>query len=392
MSETGMNDTRTIDWNALSDDDFRQRVRAYLEEHYPDEFRYPSRRLFWSEIGFWYRKMSEIGWIAPAWPREHGGMGLDAGKLLIFYEEHERWGVSRFADMGILMVGPLLIRHGTPEQQQEWLPKIIACEHLWCQGYSEPNAGSDLAGLRTEAILDGDEYVINGQKIWTTLATDATHIFVLARTDKAAKKQAGISFLLADMKDPGIRVRPIKDVAGHSELCEVFLENVRVPAANLVGGANEGWGIAKALLGFERIFLGSPKYPNYALGVLSRVAEARGIHRDPAFVQRFARLRMQVEDHTACYERFVEIVKRGEPIPPDISMLKVISTESFQAIADEVIGAAGPMAQLSGMVKMGDAEIDVLGPFFRALPSTIYGGTNEIQRNVLASQVLRLPS
>ena len=234
--------------------------------------------------------------------------------------------------------------------------------------------------------------MINGQKIWTTLATDASHIFLLARTDKQAKKQAGISFLLVEMNQPGIRVRPIKDVAGHSELCEVFLENVRVPVANLVGGANEGWGIAKALLGFERIFLGSPKYPNYALGLLSRLADARGLHQDPAFAQRFAKLRMQVEDHAACYEHFIEIVKRGEPIPPDISMLKVISTESFQAIADEVIRAAGPIAQLVGMVKVGNAEIDVLGPFFRALPSTIYGGTNEIQRNVLAREVLRLPS
>ena len=387
-----MNDTWDTDWNVHSEDDFRQRVRSFLEENYPDQFRYPSRRLFWSEIGFWYRKMSEIGWIAPAWPREHGGMGLDTGKLLIFYEEHERWGVSRFADMGILMVGPLLIRHGTSEQKRQWLPKIISCEHLWCQGYSEPNAGSDLAGLRTEATRDGDDYVINGQKIWTTLASDATHIFLLARTDKTARKQAGISFFLADMNDPGIRVRPIKDVAGHSELCEVFLENVRVPAANLVGGANEGWGISKALLGFERIFLGSPKYPNYAMGVLSRIAAARGLDKDPAFMHLFAKLRMQVEDHTACYERFIEIVKRGEPIPPDISMLKVISTESFQAIADEVIRAAGPMAQLAGMVKLGDSEIDVLGPFFRALLSTIYGGTNEIQRNVLAREVLRLPS
>jgi len=387
-----MNAEDSPDWNALPDEDFRQRIRSYLEAHYPDQFRYPSRRLFWHEIGFWYRRMSEIGWIAPNWPREHGGMGLDPAKLLIFYEEHERWGVSRFADMGILMVGPLLIGHGTPEQRRQWLPKILSCEHLWCQGYSEPNAGSDLAGLRTEAVRDGGEYVINGQKIWTTLATDANHIFVLARTDRDAKKQAGISFFLVPMQQPGIRVRPIRDVAGHSELCEVFLENVRVPAANLVGAPNEGWRMAKALLGFERIFLGAPKYPNYALGVLARVAQARGIQDDPAFAQLFTRLRMHVEDHAACYERFVEIVKRGEPVPPDISMLKIISTESFQAIADQVIRAAGEAGQLSGMVPLGAGEVDVLGPFFRALPSTIYGGTNEIQRNVLAREVLKLPT
>lgn len=387
-----MSSVIATDWNALADEDFRQRIRSYLEANYPHALRYPSRRLFWSEIGFWYRKMSEIGWIAPSWPREFGGMGLAPGKLLIFYEEHERWGVSRFADMGILMVGPLLIRHGTPEQQKHWLPRIITCETLWCQGYSEPNAGSDLAGLRTEAVLDGDGYVINGQKIWTTLAQDASHMFVLARTNKEAKKQAGISFFLVDMNQPGIRVRPIRDVAGHDELNEVFLENVRVPAANLVGVPNEGWAMAKALLGFERIFLGAPKYPNYALGVLARLAEARAIQDEPVFREKFTRLRMAVEDHTACYERFVEIVKRGEPIPPEISMLKVVSTESFQAIADEVIRAAGEMGQLTGPVSAGQAEIDVLGPFFRALPSTIYGGTNEIQRNVLAREVLRLPS
>ncbi|MHB1122580.1 MAG: acyl-CoA dehydrogenase family protein [Ramlibacter sp.] len=387
-----MNTKASTDWNALSDDEFRNRIRSYVETHYPHELRYPSRRLFWNEIGFWYRRMSEIGWIAPNWPREHGGMGLDPSKLLIFYEEHERWGVSRFADMGILMVGPLLIRHGTPEQQRQWLPKIIACEHLWCQGYSEPNAGSDLASLRTEAVRDGDEYLINGQKIWTTLAQDATHIFVLARTDKDAKKQAGISFFLVDMEQPGIRVRPIRDVAGHEELNEIFLENVRVPAANLVGVPNEGWSIAKALLGFERIFLGAPKYPNYALGVLARVAQANGLFAEPAFAFQFAKLRMDVEDHTACYERFVEIVKRGDPVPPDISMLKIVSTESFQAIADQVIRAAGEAGQLAGPVQVGTEVIDVLGPFFRALPSTIYGGTNEIQRNVLAREVLRLPT
>ena len=380
------------DWNALTDDDFRQRIRSFLEANYPSELRYPSRRLFWTEIGFWYREMSAVGWIAPNWPREHGGMGLDTGKLLIFYEEHERWGVARFLDQGILMVGPMLIRFGTTAQQQQWLPSILACEHLWCQGYSEPNAGSDLAGLRTEADLKGGEYVLNGQKIWTTLASDGTHIFVLARTDKVAKKQAGISFFLVDMNQPGVRLRPIRDVAGHDELCEVFLEDVRVPASNLVGAPHEGWAIAKGLLGFERIFLGSPKYPTYALGVLARVAQARGLTQDPTFVQLFAKLRMAVEDHTACYERFIDMVKRGEPVPPDISMLKIIATESFQAIADQVIRAAGEAAQLRGLARIGDSEVDVLGPFFRALPSTIYGGTNEIQRNVMARDVLRLPS
>ncbi|CAN5229045.1 acyl-CoA dehydrogenase family protein [soil metagenome] len=385
-----MNAAIRTDWNARSDEEFRREIRSFLEANYPSGLRYPAHRLVWSEIGAWYLTMSELGWIATNWPVEHGGMGLSPGKLLIFYEEHERWGVARFLDQGILMIGPVLIRFGTHEQQATWLPRILSCEHRWCQGYSEPDAGSDLASLRTEAVRDGDEYVINGQKIWTTLAHDATHIFLLARTDKGVKKHAGISFLLADMASPGIRVRPIKDIAGHSELCEVFFDDVRVPAANLVGALNDGWNIAKALLGFERIFVGSPKYPTYALGVLARVAEARGLQQDPAFVERFARLRMDVEDHTACYARYVEIVKRGEALPPDVSMLKILSTESFQSIADEVIRAAGDAAQLSGSIALGTTEIDVLGPFFRALPSSIYGGTNEVQRNVLARDVLLL--
>ena len=290
------------------------------------------------------------------------------------------------------MVGPLLIGFGTEAQRAKWLPPILACEHLWCQGYSEPNAGSDLASLRTEARIEGDEFVLNGQKIWTTLAQDATHIFVLARTDKEAKKQKGISFILADLHSPGIRIRPIRDIAGHEELNEVFFEEVRVPRENLVGALNDGWTIAKALLGFERIFLGSPKFPQYALGVLARVASLRGIDRDPVFAERFARVRMQVEDHAAMYERFASMVRRGEPLPPSVSMLKLIATETFQEIADLVIDAAGEAGQLAGSVDLGAGTADVLAPFYRARPSTIYGGSSEVQRNILAKSVLRLPS
>ena len=249
------------DWNALSDDAFRAEIRGYFEANFPASLRYTARRLRWSENGDWYRRMSEIGWIAPNWPSEYGGMGLSPSKLLIFNEEQERWGIGRFQDHGIQMVGPLLIGHGTEAQRAKWLPPILTCEHRWCQGYSEPNAGSDLASLRTEARIEGDEFVLNGQKIWTTLAQDATHIFVLARTDKEAKKQKGISFILADLRSPGIRIKPIRDIAGHEELNEVFFDEVRVPRENLVGALNDGWTIAKALLGFERIFLGSPKLP-----------------------------------------------------------------------------------------------------------------------------------
>lgn len=180
------------DWAPMSEQAFRGMVRRFLRRHYPDHLRHPSYRLHWNECKDWYLTLSRHGWLAPAWPREHGGMGLPGDKLLAFFEEMEDYGVARLPDQGIINLGPVLIRFGTPEQQQEYLPRILSGKHIWCQGYSEPNAGSDLASLRTEAILQGEEFVVNGQKIWTTLAQDATHIFVLVRTDKAAKKQEGI--------------------------------------------------------------------------------------------------------------------------------------------------------------------------------------------------------
>lgn len=379
------------DWDALSDAAFRAEIRAYFQAHYPAALRYPPRRLRWSENGDWFRRMASIGWLAPNWPAAHGGMGLDAAKMLIFHEEQERWGIARFQDHGILMVGPVLIRFGTDAQRARWLPKILACEHIWSQGYSEPGAGSDLASLRTEATMDGDEFVISGQKIWTTLAQDATHMFVLARTDRAAKKQAGISFILVDINTPGVRVRPITDLAGHEEFNEVFFDAVRVPRENLVGALNQGWSVAKALLGFERIHIGSPKMPQYALSILARVAALRGLQDDPLFVARFTELRLLVEDHGASYTRFADMVKRGEPLPPEVSMLKIIATETFQRIAALIIETAGEAAQLSGEVALGAGSVDILAQFYRAMPSTIYGGSNEIQRNILARNVLNLP-
>ena len=380
------------DWNLTADAAFRAEVRADFQTNYPAALRFCARRLRWSEIGGWYRRMAETGWLAPNWPAQYGGMGLSPSKLLIFYEEQERWGIARFQDHGIQMVGPVLIRFGTQAQRDRWLPPILACEHLWCQGYSEPDAGSDLASLRTEARIDGEAFVIDGQKIWTTLAQDATHIFVLARTDKSAKKQAGISFILVDLASPGVRVRPIRDIAGHEELNEVFFDGVRVPRENLVGALNDGWTVAKALLGFERIFIGSPKFSQYALAVLARVAGLRGMAADPVFAGRFAALRMQVEDHAAMYERFAGMVKRGEPLPPSVSMLKLIATETFQEIADILIEVAGEAGQLSGDVALGAGAANVLAPFYKARPATIYGGSSEVQRNIIAASVLRLPS
>lgn len=379
------------DWNALSDEAFRALVRAEVEAHHPAELRYPPRRLRWDENKSWYLRMAAKGWIAPGWPREYGGMGLAPAKLLIFLEEQERWGIARFQDHGILMVGPILMRFGTEAQRRRYLPPILACEEIWCQGYSEPNAGSDLASLRTEARLEGGDFIINGQKTWTTLAHDATHIFVLARTDKAAKKQAGISFLLLDLNAPGVTVRPIRDLAGHEEFCEVFFDNVRTPASNLVGELNQGWAVAKSLLGFERIHIGSPKLPEYGLQVLLSVARARGVEQDPLFRDRLAQLQLDVAQLGDIYGQFAATVGRGEPLGPEVSLLKIWATETFQRIADLIIETAGDCGGQAGKVQMGDGRIEVLAPFYKARPSTIYGGSNEIQRNILARQVLNLP-
>jgi alkylation response protein AidB-like acyl-CoA dehydrogenase len=318
-------------------------------------------------------------------------MGLAPAKLLIFLEEMERWGLARFQDHGILMVGPILLRFGTEAQRRRYLPPILACEEIWCQGYSEPNAGSDLANLHTEAHLDSGDFVINGQKIWTTLAHDSTHMIVLVRTDKAAKKQSGISFLLLDLAAPGVTVRPIRDVAGHDEFCEVFFDNVRTPASNLVGELNQGWTVAKSQLGFERIHIGSPKLPEYGLQVLLSVARARGMEQDALFRDRLAQLQLDVSHLGDIYRHFAAIVGRGEPLGPEVSLLKIWATETFQRIADLIVETAGDCGGLAGKVQMGNGHIEVLAPFYKARSTSIYGGSNEIQRNILARQVLNLP-
>jgi alkylation response protein AidB-like acyl-CoA dehydrogenase len=380
------------DWNAMDDEVFRTLVRTEFEAHYPSHLRYPARRLLWRENGDWFRRMAEKGWIAPNWPIEFGGMGLSAAKLLIFLEEQERWGIARYQDHGTLMVGPVLIRFGTDEQRQRFLPPILACQHRWCQGYSEPNSGSDLASLRTEAVLHGDEFIVNGQKIWTTMAYDVDHIFVLARTDTNAKKQDGISFFLADLSSPGITVRKIRDIAGHDELCEVFFEDVRVPASNLVGAINQGWTIAKSLLGFERISLGSPKMPEYGLQVLGQVARACAAENDPTFRDRFGALQLDAQQLGDIYRKFAAKAERGEVLGAEVSLLKIFATELFQRIADLIVEVAGPLSGLAGDVVVGSETLNLLGPFYKARSATIYGGSNEIQRNIIAKQVLDLPS
>ncbi|SFC27693.1 acyl-CoA dehydrogenase family protein [Tropicimonas isoalkanivorans] len=381
----------TTDWTRMDDAAFRAAVREFFARHYPENLRYASARLRLDEVRDWYATLSEHGWIAPSWPQEYGGMGLDPGKHVIFVEEQEAHGVARVPDHGIIMVGPLLIQEGTDEQRARYLPRILSGEEIWCQGYSEPGAGSDLANVRTAAVRDGDDYIVNGQKTWSTLAQDGTHMFMLVRTDQDAKKQEGISFLLVDMTTPGITVRPMKTLAGHEEFCEVFFDDVRVPAANIVGEVNRGWSIAKALLTFERLFLGSPKLAQSALSRLGTLAVLTGQNDDPVFRERFAGLEMDVADLNALYRHFSGIVKAGGKLGPDISLQKIYGTETFSRIADAIVEIAGTGAMIGGRAPLGDDGFDVLAAFYNARPATIYGGTNEIQRNIVATAVLDLP-
>ena len=376
--------------DALPDDDFRATVRAWVQSAYPPDIRNPPKRLHWHENKPWYMALSHKGWLAPGWPRELGGMGLSAAKQLLMMEEFERHGAARTNDHGIVMLGPLLIRYGTQAQKDYFLPRILSGEHIWCQGYSEPNAGSDLASLGTTAVLDGDHWVVNGQKTWTTLAQDANWIFTLVRTDKTARKQEGISFLLIPMDAPGITVRPIINLDRHDEFCEVFFDDVRVARDNLVGEVNQGWTMAKALLGFERVMIGSPKQSAYALARLRRLAQRMGVWDEAAFADRYTQLRLDLADHTALYETYVDKLRRGELLGADVSLLKLNQSELFQRITEAMLEIAGENAGLLEPME-GNRDLNPAGLFIQARPVTIYGGSNEVQRNILAKNVLGLP-
>ena len=383
----------TRDWNGLPDDVFRAQCRAFFEAHYPKGLRYLPRRARWHEIRDWYRFQSARGVIAPGWPRAFGGMGLDPGKFTVFTEEQERFQLVRGGlEIGITMVGPLLIRYGTPEQQARYLPRILAGDDVWCQGYSEPGAGSDLAAVATVAERDGDHFVVTGQKTWTSMAHDASHMVTLVRTDRTAKKQAGISFLLIDLALPGIVRKPFRTITGEEEFCNVFLDGVRVPVSCLVGEPNGGWAIARSLLGFERVWIGSTKRSMTVVTRLAALAQAQGLDADPEFRAKFARLRLDVADLGTCYEAYVEAIRMGRPIGPDVSVLKIWATETFQRLSELAIEAAGDCGGLAGEFAIAGTAFNALAPFYEGRGATIGGGSSEIQRGILAREVLGLPS
>ena len=379
------------DYEAMDEAAFRRLVCDFVEANCPQELRHQPRRMRRAEVQGWIHTLAARGWMAPAWPKEHGGMGLSVAKQIAFQEEFDRLGVPRTPDMGVVMLGPLLLRYGSEEQKARFLPPIAQGKIIWCQGYSEPNSGSDLASLRTDAVDAGDHYIVNGQKTWTTLAQDADWIFLLVRTDKTAKKQSGISFLLVDLATPGITRRPIRTLSDEEEFCETFFDNVRVPKDQLVGKVNEGWTMAKALLGFERIFIGSPKLPQVAMSRLDLLADATGALHDERFLDRYAQLHLDLGDLAETYAHFVEIVKRGETLGADVSILKIIATSTYQKITELTLETAAEQGVQRGEGTYGNEKLDALASFYLSRPSTIYGGSNEIQKNILAKSVLGLP-
>ena len=379
-----------FDANSLTDDEFRTRFRNWIAANYPSQLRCPLERLAGEEARGWLRAQHRDGWRAPGLPPEHGGMGLSLRKQRIYQEELERFGIARPIDHGLRLLSPVLIRYGSEAQRAFWLPRLLSCDDVWCQGYSEPGAGSDLASLRTSAELRGDDLVVNGQKIWTSGATDANMIFVLVRTSTEARKQQGITFLLADLRSPGIRIRPIRNLAGDERLCEVFFDHVVVPRSNVIGELGQGWSIAKALLGVERFSHGSPELVNYASAVLRRTGTALGLDDSESYRDLCDRFACDVADATALYEQVCEAALEGIDASGDSSMLKLFVAELLQRIAEAATELAGQQGGVLGRAAGLDDDLEWLYMITR--PVTIYGGTAQLQRNLIATHLLGLPA
>jgi alkylation response protein AidB-like acyl-CoA dehydrogenase len=371
---------------------FRTEVRTWLEANLPAALRGRTNRPPPAELMPWYRTLSRKGWIAPHWPKQHGGMGATLNEQIIMTEELARVGAPQLPAQGLNHIGPILIEFGSETQQAKHLPPIIAGDVIWAQGYSEPGAGSDLASLATRATLDGDRFVVRGQKIWTTWAHHSDWMFALVRTDPQAQpRHAGISFLLLDLHSPGVRVRPIRTIAGDDEFAEVFFDDVMVPAENLVGKLNDGWRVANALLSHERLGTSNPQFALIALERIKTMARASGVMADPAFRDRLAAASINVTALSALFSHAVELTNRQRSLGPDSSIIKIFGSELLQSLNDLLVEAAGSDASLSDLVPTEFGTVDVSTPFLQVRRATIYGGSSEIQRNIVARRVLNLP-
>jgi alkylation response protein AidB-like acyl-CoA dehydrogenase len=382
---------------------FREEVRAWIQQAMPPHIKAKADvdgNFSHAESMEWHRILYDKGWIAPHWPKEHGGPGFDTTRRFILTEELELAGAPQLSPFGLFMVGPLLIQFGNDTQKARYLPKILSGEEVWCQGYSEPNAGSDLASLKLRAEDDGKgNFVLNGQKTWTTYAQYADWIFLLARTDPEVKKQAGISFILADMKTPGIEAKPFLTTGGTPAFCETFFENAVVPKDNLVGPLNGGWTIAKALLGHERTLIAAVGMSARAIRRVKRIAartlvDGRPLLEHPSWRARIARQEIELEGLRMANYRAIAASQLGHAPGAESSILKLRGSEILQKsleLAMDVMAHNGlEWFNEEGTVPPDERWVPNAFNYTRA--TTIYGGSNEIQKNIIAKYLLGLPS
>jgi alkylation response protein AidB-like acyl-CoA dehydrogenase len=382
---------------------FRDEVRGWLREHLPGELREKViryERLSRDDLMRWHRILAGQGWIAPSWPKEWGGTDWNVVQRYVFEEECGYAGAPPLIPFGLSMCAPVLLKFGTDAQKKRFLPRIYRGDDFWCQGYSEPGSGSDLASLKTRAVRQGDHYVVTGQKTWTTLAHFADWIFCLVRTGSADdKKQEGISFLLIDMKSPGITVRPLILMDGEHEVNEVFFDDVKVPAENLVFEENKGWTVAKYLLGHERMGtarIGTSKREMETLKefAASQVKDGRPLVDDPRFRDRLSRVEVELMALEITNLRFLDQLRGGRAPGAEVSMLKITGTEIQQAITELMMQAVGPMAQpfatVDGAQGFDEFTAGLAPRYCNFRKTSIYAGSNEIQRNIIAKLSLGL--
>ncbi|MCS6924774.1 MAG: acyl-CoA dehydrogenase family protein [Candidatus Binatia bacterium] len=389
---------------------FRAETRKWLLAHAPASLRgmvlglgegnWGGRKATYPnpDMKVWLEVMAERGWTAPEWPTQYGGGGLTKDEAKILREELAALKLPPpLVGFGLTMIGPILLEYGTEEQKREHLPKIVRGEIRWCQGYSEPGAGSDLASLQTRAVRQGDYFVINGQKIWTSYANLSDWMFLLVRTDPTAEKHRGITFLLMDMASPGVEVRPIKLISGSSPFCETFLTDVLVPVKNVVGKINEGWTIAKALLNHERTMIASAfgtgtgrrrTLREFARKYLECDGERLA---DTALRHRMAQYEMDALAFKLTTDRARDAATAGLPPGPESSMFKIYGTELNQRRQELLVSIAGPQALGWEGPGFAEEELALTRDWLRSRGNTIEGGTSEIQLNIIAKRVLGLP-
>ena len=381
---------------------FRDEVREFLRTKLPsalaDKVK-TGKRLLKEDMDEWHRILNEQGWLAESWPVEYGGTGWNAVERQIFEDESCAAGAPRTVPFGLKMLAPVLMKYGSQEQKDTYLPRILDGSDWWCQGYSEPGSGSDLASLKTRAVREGDHYIVNGQKTWTTLGQYANRIFCLVRTSTEGKPQEGISFLLIDMDTPGITVRPIVLLEGTHEVNEVFFDDVKVPIANLVGEENKGWTYAKYLLTHERTNIANVGANKVSLAHLKHIGQhqkqrGRPLIEDPLFAAQLARIEMELDAMATTNLRLLSSPESDANASAMSSMLKIKGTEIRQALNNLTRSALGPYAMpfVSEALEAG-TNLEPIGPDYAAPVSqeyfnnrkiTIYGGSNEIQRGIIS--------